>query len=141
MAHLDLLRDWFRRVWIAGDVDAIGDYFAPGTEATGILPGAGLGPQDFAEFVPALRQHLRNPEIVFLRQMETADCAWALVEVRAQAALDLTPIRFEGQAMIRLEAGRIVEAHNHFDLVTLFETLGLLPPDTIALCLAGERIG
>lgn len=141
MAHLDLLRDWFRQVWIEGDIAAIERFFAPQALAAGLVPGAGLGPADFAAFVPALRQHLRNPEITIRHHAETADTLWALIEVRAEAAQDMTPIRFDGQVMIRLAEGRIVAAHNHFDLVTLFEALGLLPPDTIALCLAGERIG
>lgn len=141
MDKVDHLRDWFRRVWVDGELAAIPEFFQPGAEAAGLVAGTAVAAGDFAEFVPALRQHLLHPEIALLRHYACEDRLWALVEIRAQSARDLAPIRFDGQVMLRYEGGRIAEACHHFDLVALFEALGLLPRDTIALCLAGERIG
>lgn len=141
MDKADHLRDWFRRVWVEGDLAAIPEFFQPGAQAEGLMPGTATAAGDFAALVPALRQHLLHPEITLLRHFACGDRLWALVEIRAQSASDLAPIRFDGQVMLRYEGGRIAEACHHFDLVALFEALGLLPRDTIALCLAGERIG
>jgi hypothetical protein len=41
---------------------------------------------------------------------------------------------------IRFEGDRFAEAYNHFDMLTMFENLGALPPETLALCLSGERL-
>lgn len=141
MTKLDLLRDWFRRVWVEGEVAATAEYFAPGAPTGGVISGTAIAPQDFADLVPALRQHLLHPEIAILRHIEADDCLWALVEVRAQSVRDLAPVRCDGQVTVRITGGRIAEAYAHLDLVALFEGLGFLPPDTLALCLTGERIG
>lgn len=141
MTKLDHLRDWFLRVWAEGEFAAIPDFFLPGAEADGLIAGTAVAAGDFAVLVPALRQHLLRPEIDIRRHFDCGDHVWAHVEIRARSARDLAPLRFDGQVMLRYQDGRIAEACHHFDLVTLFEALGLLPRDTLALCLAGERIG
>lgn len=42
--------------------------------------------------------------------------------------------------MLRFEGDLFAEAYNHFDMIAMFEHLGALPPETMALCLSGERL-
>ncbi len=65
---------------------------------------------------------------------------WALVTVRANCARTMAPVRFSGQVMMRVEGGKITEAFNHFDFLTFFEQLDLLPANTFALCLSGDNL-
>ena len=44
MTNLDILSEWYRRVWIEGDLSAIDSFFAPSGGAEGILP-SGCGKQ------------------------------------------------------------------------------------------------
>jgi hypothetical protein len=41
---------------------------------------------------------------------------------------------------MRYEGDRIAEAYNHFDMISFFEQLGAFPPETMALCMSGERL-
>ena len=141
MRRIDLLEHWLGCLWVAGDPAAAAEFLEPGALARGLLPGAAVPAEDFAELVAALRQHLLHPQIALLRHLQCGDRLWALVEFNARSAHDLAPIRIDGQVMVRFAGPRIAEACPHFDLLPLFETLGFLPPDTLALCLAGERIG
>ena len=138
---LDILQEWFQRVWIGGDLDRIGDYFTPASQASGLMAGLDVRPDEFRELVPALRFMLNNLVLTVERHVETPDWLWALVTVRAHAADFQAPVEFSGQLMIRFEEDRFAEAFNHFDMIAMFEQLGALPAETMALCLSGERLG
>lgn len=140
-SKLDILQDWFQRVWIGGELDRIGDYFTPASQASGLMTGLEMRPDEFRELVPALRFMLDEPELRIERHVETPDWLWALINVRARAADSQQPLEFSGQMMIRFEGNRFAEAFNHFDMIAMFEQLGALPPETMALCLSGERLG
>jgi hypothetical protein len=136
----EMLQDWFNRVWIGGDLSAIDDFFAPAPVASGLMSGLNMQPAEFRELIPALQYMLTPPEITIARAVETEDWLWVLVMVRTKAAHSQKPVEFSGQMMIRFEDGRFAEAYNHFDMMTMFEHVGTLPPEAMALCLSGERL-
>lgn len=134
------LHDWFQRVWIDGELDAIGEFFTPNSQAAGVMQGLDLRPEDFEELIPALMRMLSAPTVTILRHMETDDWFWALLIVHAKTADTLSPIEFTAQVAMRFENDRIAEAYNHFDLISFFEQLGVLPPEAMALFLSGESL-
>jgi hypothetical protein len=136
----DMLQDWFNRVWIGGDTAAIDAFFVPKPVASGLMTGLDMQPAEFKELIPALQSMLVAPEISVARMIETEDWLWVLLSVRARTAHTHEPVEFSGQMAIRFENGLFAEAYNHFDMVTMFEHLGALPPETLALCLSGERL-
>ncbi|WP_343082384.1 nuclear transport factor 2 family protein [Ostreiculturibacter nitratireducens] len=140
MTKLDLLKDWYQRVYIDGDLEAIDDYFAPRSTASGLMAELQVGPEDFRELIPAVMRLIREPEVVIDAHLDSGDWLWALVTVKAKSTRSLSPVEFSGQVMMRVQEGRIAEAFNHFDFITFFEQLELLPPQTFALCLSGERL-
>ncbi|SPH18288.1 hypothetical protein DEA8626_01823 [Defluviimonas aquaemixtae] len=141
MTKLDLLYDWYRRVWIEADLDAIDDYFAPRCGANGILSDGQVSAEDFRALVPALRALVRNLDIGIDRSVEAGDWLWAQITVHARTARGVDPIKATGQVMLRFEGSRIAEAYNSFDFITFFEQTGLLPKDAFLLLLSGERLG
>lgn len=140
MTKLDLLKDWYQRVYIEGDLDAISEYFAPRSIANGLMAELQVGPDDFRELVPTVMRLIREPSVAIDAHLDSGDWLWALVTVRAKSAQSMAPVEFSGQVMMRVENGRIAEAFNHFDFITFFEQLELLPPHTFALCLSGETL-
>lgn len=140
MTNLDILSEWYRRVWIEGDLAAIDDYFAPSAGAEGIMADGQVSAEDFRAFVPAMRAHVRDPSFEITRSIETPDWVWAQLSVRAVTAQGLDPVSVSGQVACRFEAGRIVEAYNSFDFIPFFEQAGLLPRDALLLLLSGERL-
>ncbi|WP_284163221.1 nuclear transport factor 2 family protein [Frigidibacter sp. SD6-1] len=141
MGHLDILKDWYHRVWIEQDLAAIDDYFAPHVGADGLMPDGQVGPEDFRALVPALTSLVRDLEFTFDKSFETEDWLWAQVSVKALGAHDMREVRTTGHVAMRFQGGKIVEAYNSFDFLTFFSTAGLLPEDVFLLLLSGERLG
>lgn len=140
MTNLEILGEWYRRVWLEGDLDAIDEFFAPSAGADGIMADGQVGPEDFRAFVPALRAMVRDASFEIVRSIETDDWVWAQLSVRATAARGTDPIAVTGQVAARIAGGRIVEAFNAFDFIPFFEQAGLLPKDAFLLLLSGERL-
>lgn len=138
---LAFMADWFQRVWIDGDLDAIGGFFAPRSVARGLMTGLDMQPDEFREIIPAIMSLISTPVIRVVRHCETDDWLWALVTVEAKAARSLAPVQFSGQIMTRFSDGKIAEAFNQFDMIALFEQIGAMPAETVALCLSGEQLG
>ncbi|WP_347310053.1 nuclear transport factor 2 family protein [Defluviimonas sp. SAOS-178_SWC] len=141
MTKLDLLKDWYRTVWIDGDLTAIDRYFAPSAGADGLMSDGQVSMEDFRALVPALLALVRDLSIGIDRSVETGDWLWAQITVRAVTAHGVDPIHASGQVMVRVVDGQIAEAYNAFDFITFFEQAGLLPQDAFMLLLSGERLG
>lgn len=140
MSNLEILSEWYRRVWVEGDLGAIDEYFAPTAGADGIMADGQIRAEDFRAFVPALRAHVRDASFEITRGIETEDWAWAQIVVRATTAHGTDPVAVAGQVAARFAGGRIVEAYNSFDFIPFFEQAGLLPRDAFLLLLSGERL-
>ncbi len=141
MTKLDLLKDWYQRVWIDGDLTAIDRYFAPRAGADGLMPDGQVSMEDFRALVPALLALIRDLAIDIDRSIESGDWLWAQITVRALTARGVDPIRASDQVMVHIEDGLITEAYNAFDFITFFEQAGLLPRDAFMLLLSGEKLG
>lgn len=141
MTKLDLLKDWYQRVWVEGDLRAIDAYFAPRAGADGLMPDGQASMEDFRALVPALLALIRDLAIDIDRSVEAGDWLWARITVRAVTAHGVDPVRASGQVMVRVEDGKITEAYNAFDFITFFEQAGLLPRDAFMLLLSGEKLG
>lgn len=140
MEKLAILQDWFSRVWIGGDLAAIGAFFTEEALASGVMPGLELQRDDFAELIPALMRMIVEPRVEIPRWFEGGDWLWVLMRIQAKSAQNLAPIDFTAQISMRFEGNRIAEAYNHFDLIAFLEQVGALPPETMALCLSGEHL-
>ena len=93
MTKLDFLKDWYQRIWIEADLDAIDRYFVPRAGAEGILPDGQVGAEDFRALVLALRALVRNLTIEVDQFREGEDWLWAHVSVCALPAHGISPVR------------------------------------------------
>lgn len=135
------LTDWFQRVWVEGDLDAVDEYFSSDTTAAGMMSGFEVGAEDMKAMVPAILAMIRNPTVSMEKTVETGECLWALLNINAQCAETLKPVSVNGQVMMRMGPdGKIVEAYNHFDFISFFEQVGKMPQDTMALCMGGVEL-
>ncbi len=141
MTKLDFLKDWYQRIWIEADLDAIDRYFVPRAGAEGILPDGQVGAEDFRALVPALRALVRNLTIEVDQFREGEDWLWAHVSVCALPAHGISPVRANGQVMLHFADGLIAEAYNTFDFLSFFEGVKLLPQDSFLLLLSGDKLG
>ncbi|MBN2739606.1 MAG: hypothetical protein JXR35_01770 [Rhodobacteraceae bacterium] len=140
MSRLRNIEMWLNAVWGDGRLDLIEPLFTHRAQAAGIMDGLNFGPKEFLEFVPAFRAHLRNMNISILRSVETDDWLWTLLKIDGIGVTNCAPVSATGQLAMRFEGDQVAEAYNSFDAISIFEQIGLLPPETLALCLSGETL-
>ena len=141
MEKRDILEEWYRRVWIEADLDAIDQLYSPDTQAQGLLPDLQVGPDDFRELVPMFLDMVEDPTVSLDKVMEDGDWASALYSMRVTNPANGQPVIGSGQLFARFDGDKMVETYNSFDFMSFFEQMGLLPEQSMALCLTGQRIG
>ena len=134
-SNADLLRSWFEEIWNQGNVDAADDLLAPGA----ILHETAIGPDgiqrlaDFKAMARVLRQTF--PDIHFQIETTLQDGEYAAARITATGThsgrgLGIEPtgrsFRINGMVMIRILDGRTVESWSSFDMLGLYEQLGLV---------------
>ncbi|GAA6207530.1 hypothetical protein NBRC116601_08230 [Cognatishimia sp. WU-CL00825] len=134
----DLLTEWFEEVWNKQNLDAIDRFFEPDTEANGILPDMAMGSGDYRDFVPLMLELVEDIDIQIKLMTENGPWLQALYHVKARASHNGAPIDVMGQVCVRFEGSLMVETYNCFDFFGLFEQLGQLPEQSLALCLTGQ---
>ena len=129
-----LLRRWFDEVWNKGRADAIDEMF----DEYGIAHGLAAdptnpitGPKDFRPFHTVFRQAFPNMIIVVEDMVAEGDKVAARCSVRGKHEGDFmgraatqSPVEFTGMTILRIDNGKIVEAWNNFDFMTMNRQLG-----------------
>lgn len=137
---LKLLQDFYNRVWVEGAIDEAGRFFDVNAEASGLMPDLAVGAQEFHEFVASLLELLDCTSVTFQKAVEQDD--WLAVMATFDAIVLATgqKITGSGMLMVRIENDKIVEAFNCIDFLGLFEKIGLVPENSLALCMTGQRL-
>jgi len=131
-----LIRRWFDEVWNNGRDDVIEELF----DENGIAHGLGddpahpiKGPSGYRPFYQTFRQAFPNIMVVVEDVVAEGDKVVARCSVRAKHEGDFmgraateAPVEFTGIAIVRIYNGKIVEAWNNFDFMTLHKQVGLL---------------
>ena len=131
-----LLRRWFEEVWNNGRADAIEEMFDENGIAHGLSddPSKPIkGPREYRPFYAAFREAFPNMIIVVEDMVAEGDKVAARCSVRGRHEGDFmgraatqAPVEITGIAIVRIENGKIVEAWNNFDFMTLHRQVGLL---------------
>ena len=129
-----LLRRWFDEVWNKGRTEAIDEMF----DAKGIAHGLSddpsnpiVGPTNFRPFHAVFREAFPNMMIVVEDLIAEGDKVVARCSIRGKhegeflgkTATD-APVQFTGIAIVRVANGKIVEAWNNFDFMTMYKQTG-----------------
>ena len=132
----ELLRRWFEEVWNKGREEAIDEMFAADGIAHGLTEGSDKtmrGPVDFKPFFRTFRSAFPEIEVVVEDVIAEGDKVAARCRVRGKHQSDSLgfaatglPTEFTGIAIVRIQGGKIVEAWNNFDFMTMYKQLGAL---------------
>jgi steroid delta-isomerase-like uncharacterized protein len=131
-----LVHRWFEEVWNKGRSDAIEEMFAEDGLAHGLSDDAGnplRGPAAFREFHQRFRAAF--PDIVVT--IEDAICEGDKVAARCKVtgqhlgdslgfAATNKPMVITGITIVRVKNGKIVEAWNNFDFMSMHQQLGTI---------------
>ena len=132
-----LVRRWFEEVWNKGRADAIDEMFDEHGIAHGLADDPSnpiTGPRGFRPFHETFRQAFPNMIIDVEDLVAEGDRVAARCAVRGKhegefmgRAATQSPVEFTGITIVRIKNGKIVEAWNNFDFMTMHRQVGLLP--------------
>ena len=130
----EVLRRWFDEVWNKGRAETIDELFDEDGIAHGLSddPSKPIkGPGEFRPFYTMFRQAFPNMEIIIEDMVAEGDKVAARCSVRAKhegefmgRAATQSPVEFTGMTILRINNGKIVEAWNNFDFLTMNKQLG-----------------
>jgi steroid delta-isomerase-like uncharacterized protein len=128
-----LIHRWFEEVWNKGRAEAIDELFAEEGVASGLADESGAplrGPTGFKPFFQKFRDAFPNIEVIVEDTVAEGDKVAARCRVRAVhegEGLGFTatnrPVEFTGISIVRIRDGKIVEAWNNFDFMSMFQQL------------------
>ena len=120
-----LLHKWFDEVWNKDDIDAIDRFFGDVTPAKGILKDdEPQGAAGFKAFYKGFRDQFHNVNISVDDAIAQDDIEAARTTVTAIHTARGKPVTFSGMCMVKTAGGKIVEAHNNYDFLSMHEQLG-----------------
>ncbi len=120
-----LINRWFTKVWNEGSVQAIDDLMKDDAIAHGITaPGQKPGPEGFKSFFHDFRSQFRNIHIDIQDVITQDDMESARTFVTAEHIPSGKKVEFSGLCMCRIEGGKIAEAWNNYDFLTMHQQLG-----------------
>lgn len=136
MKPSDVMREWFRRVWVERDGDAIHDLLHAEAEVHGLGgPEPMRGPDDFRDYWDGL---LGLFEVVDLEVVDAID-EGNRTYVRCAGTLerDGTRVALEGGGLCEVEDGKIVRCWNYWDFLGFVERMGAIPADLFQRACSG----
>ena len=131
-----LVRRWFEEVWNKGRADAIDEMFAENGIAHGLSDDPAnpiTGPKGFKPFHVLFRDAFPNMNILVEDMVAEGDRVAARCSVRGRHEGDFlgrsatqSPVDFTGMTIVRIDKGKIVEAWNNFDFMSLHRQVGII---------------
>lgn len=139
-SHIDLLHYWFDQVWNKNNLSVVDELMASNVVFGGPLQTLMSPGQDYKELVQMLKALLQDFHVSVTHAIAQNDMASARVVVSRVGPGINDPMTFSGQLMVRVRDGKFVEFLSNFDYLQMYENLGQLPPDALAITLTGERL-
>jgi steroid delta-isomerase-like uncharacterized protein len=126
-----ITRQWFKEVWDEGREEAIDRLAHAEVKAHGLSATEMIGTEAFKQVFQAFRDALGDLEIKVERTVTEGDTCAAYCIVKGRhvgKAFGGTPtnqpVEFAGIAICKVQNGRIVEAWNCFDFLTMYQQIG-----------------
>ena len=129
-----LAHRWFEEVWNKGRAELIDELFASEGIAHGLTDQQGnelRGPEGYKPFYESFRDAFPDVRVVIEDTVSEGDKVAARCRVEGThrgdglgIAATGKRVEFTGMTIIRVKAGKIVEAWNNFDFMTMFQQLG-----------------
>ncbi len=131
-----LTRRWFEEVWNKGRAEAVDELFAEDGIAHGLSddPVNPLrGPAAFKEFHARFLEAFPDIVVVVEDTIAQGDKVAARCTVRGKHqgdslgfAATQAPMEITGISIVRVSDGKIIEAWNNFDFMTMYKQLGAI---------------
>jgi steroid delta-isomerase-like uncharacterized protein len=130
-----LIRRWFEEVWNKGRSEAIGEMLSEDALLHGLSDNEDKplrGPAEFLPFHQTFRGAFPDINVVVEDTLAEGDMVVARCTVQGRhsgdhlgVAATQAPVRFTGIGIGRIRDGKIVEAWNNFDFLTMNRQIGV----------------
>jgi steroid delta-isomerase-like uncharacterized protein len=131
-----VIQRWFEEVWNKGREEAIDELFAEEGVANGLADETGeplRGPTGFKPFFQRFRTAFPDIEVIVEDTVSEGDKLAARCRVRGTHKGDTlgfvatdNPVEFTGICIVRIRDGKIVEAWNNFDFLSMSQQLNAI---------------
>lgn len=116
---------WFTEVWNNGRREMIDELMLPGTTAHGNLEKEPpRGAEGFRLFYDGFTGQFKDIKVTVDDVISEGDTECARLSVQAEHLQSGVKVDFTGMCMIKLHEGKIAEAWNNFDFLTMYQQLG-----------------
>ncbi len=139
-ANRQILDQWCDRVWRDRDESAIHELFSNHGKAGGMGRKNLAGPNDFVPFHQAMCNLLTNTKLHIDYAVEQGNSMFVLSTFTGNCAATGIPAVIEGSMSVQFEGGKILHCVNHFEFMSLFEQLGLLPENSFEALMAKRKM-
>ena len=134
----EVLRIWFERVWNQGDESTIDELYDQGALARGLPAHPTPGPEGFKPFYRAFKTAFPNLRVEVTHAVSEGDLGVVHCRVTGTntgefmgAAPTTRSMDITGMTMARVVDGRILEGWNSYDFLTMYQQLGVPPPQPV----------
>jgi steroid delta-isomerase-like uncharacterized protein len=115
---------WFQEVWNEGREDMIDDLMSQESIVHGIAEGQSKGTEAFKSFYRNFKNQFRDIKVDIQEALSQDNLECALTHVTATHKETGKKVSFSGLCMVRYEEGKIAEAWNHYDFLSMHQQLG-----------------
>ncbi len=133
-----LLTQWFIRVWNERDGAAIDELMEPDVQSHGLVETI-VGTRPWREkFYDPMWQTFSEVHMIVEDEIVAGDKVFARLSCDLTPRVTGKPVRIRGCCVVRVKNGRIAEAWDTWDFLTLLEGMELLPANSFVLALTGK---
>ncbi len=115
---------WFQEVWNEGREDLIDELMSQKSIVHGIAEGQTKGAEGFKSFYRDFKSQFHDIRVDFQDALSQDNMECALTHVTATHKETGKKVSFSGLCMVRYEEGKIAEAWNHYDFLSMHQQLG-----------------
>jgi predicted ester cyclase len=115
---------WFQEVWNEGREDLIDELMSQKSIVHGIAEGQTKGAEGFKSFYRDFKSQFHDIRVDFQDALSQDNMECALAQVTATHTETGKKVSFSGLCMCRFEDGKIAEAWNHYDFLSMHQQLG-----------------
>jgi PAS domain S-box-containing protein len=128
--------EFFDRVWVKGDKDAIFEMFCGQAEG---LSGASVDPLGYLQFYEGVTAFLKDFVVDIRSYMADGDQLFIRWLGRARHRTKDKVVYWPGASYGTYRDGKILKSENYFDFMQLFQQLEIVPENAVERGLAGEE--
>ena len=139
-SNMHIVDAWRERVWAQQDASAIDELF----EDDGIAGGLGrkklAGPPEFRQFHAAICALIDDIRLEIIDYIEQGDKLACLCTFGGTCRKTGNAIKMDGSMYYEFRNGKILHCENHFEFMDFYEQLNLMPSDSFAVALSGQKV-